>query len=493
VRVYEVRNYSSDAAMKCPSRCALAILFASGLIAVSPYAGDAQVTDPPVPGDTLDITRDTVPFTLDTRRRSRLAVGSGKTYNRVEGLPVHIGPIFADSSDRIAFSLEVFGVLRSANTFRWDAQNVGHLVKADLRATGGRGPRLAAASYDVVDAVEDWQMPRGEAGIAAFLFHRDYRDHYGRHGAAASTSFRLGRLLELELGFARERWSSLGTRQVLTLFRNNHPWRPNPAADDGHARLFTARTVLDTRNDARAPTTGWFAKVEYEHGDAEIDQFGVTSPLARFEPLPTSRYGRALLDLRRYNRVSPETQLNFRVVAGGWLHGDELPLQRRLSVGGPATIPGLDFRDTQLRPNVATCSSADAPPGNPAQCERLLLLQVEYRDELPYRPGTILGGTPLRIRSAALTLRPVLVAFADVGRGWLLPPRSGASAMSPPATDDAALAGLIYSTGRIPPLRTFSTDVGLGVDLGLLGIYVAKSVSESSEPANVFLRVHSRF
>jgi hypothetical protein len=191
------------------------------------------------------------------------------------------------------------------------------------------------------------------------------------------------------------------------------------------------------------------------------------------------------MDVRRYSRISPETQLNLRLVAGGWLHGDELPLQRRFSVGGPATIPGVDFRDV-LGTDVGTCSDTLLPAGAPAQCERVLLLQAEYRDDLPFRPGTIFGGTPIRIRSAALTLRPTLVLFADVGRGWLLPPRGGGAPAAPPRE-------LVYSTRRIPPLETFRTDVGLGVDLGLFGVYVAKSVSEGGEPANVILRARGRF
>lgn len=461
-------------------------------LTAAPREADAQAESPRgiAPTDTLVAVPDTAGFSIgSSRRRTRLVVGSGKTYNRVEGLAVHAGPAFTDSSDMVRFSLEAFGILRSANTFRWDAQNVGHHVAVDLRTLSGRGPALRITGYDVVGPVEDWQMPRGEAGIATFLFHRDYRDHFGRHGASATASYVFDERLQVDAGFADERWSSLAVRQVLTVLRNNHQWRPNPLVDDGRARLLTARGIVDTRNDPRNPSTGWLARMEYERGDLEIDAFGPASPVARSDSLSRSRYGRLLADVRRYNRISPASQLNFRIVAGGWLHGDELPLQRRFSVGGVATIPGVHFRDTGISPDVLTCSGGDAPPGAPAQCERLLLLQTEYREELPFPAGTIFGGTPLRIRSASLTLRPVLVAFADVGRGWLLPPR--VTSGTPP--DANAGRDLIYSTGRIPPLGTFSADLGLGVDLGLMGVYVAKSISESGEPVNLIFRAHARF
>ncbi|HUF66817.1 MAG TPA: hypothetical protein VMM17_12650 [Gemmatimonadaceae bacterium] len=461
-------------------------------LAAGPRQAVAQGELPPraPQTDTIVAVPDTAGFSIGfARRRVHLVVGSGKTYNRVEGLAVHAGPVFTDSSTMVRFSLEAFGILRSADTFRWDSRNVGHHIALDLRTLSGRGPGLRVAGYDVVGPTEDWQMPRGEAGIAAFLFHRDYRDHFGRHGASAAASYVFDERFQVEAGLADERWSSLPVRRVLTVLRNNHRWRANPVVDDGRARTLTVRGLVDTRNDPRNPATGWLARVEYERGDLKIDAFGPASPVARFDSLPRSRYGRALADVRRYNRMSPLSQLNFRVVAGGWLHGDELPLQRRFSVGGAPTIPGVHFRDTGITPDVLTCSAGDAPGGAPAQCERVLLFQTEYREELPFRPGTIFGGTPLRIRSASLTLRPVLVAFADVGRGWLLPPRAGPG----PAPDAGTSRNLIYQTSRIPPLRTFSADLGLGVDLGLLGVYVAKSISGSGEPVNLIFRANARF
>jgi len=88
-------------------------------------------------------------------------------------------------------------------------------------------------------------------------------------------------------------------------------------------------------------------------------------------------------------------------------------------------------------------------------------------------------------------LNPALVVFADAGRGWLLDPRSNdvrVDGVALPSPED-----LVYSAWTIPPLRTFRTDIGVGVDLGLFGIYVAKSLSESGEPVNIFLRARRRF
>jgi hypothetical protein len=491
----------------------------AALLSVSAEQAQAQVPVDTLPRDILvpDTLPTVEPARRDTlgalfgfhQRRSRLVFASGKTYNRVEGMPVHIGPVFSVSNGRTRLNAEVFGIIRSADSFRSDSRNLGHLISvgAHTVAPSGAGVRLAA--YDVVTAVEEWQMPRGEAGIAAFFLHRDYRDHFGRHGGSLTGSLHPNSSTTLEASFARERWSSLEVQDVFTILRNNRQWRPNPTLDDGVARLLTLRWGVDTRNDVRLPSTGWLTQVEYEYGDATFDRLGPTSPFTRaFAPSGESQYGRALLDLRRYNRISPESQLNLRVVAGGWLHGDELPLQRRFSVGGPATIPGVRFRESSAHPDVYTCSHDFAPPGSPAQCERVLLLQAEYRDELPLRPGTIFSGTPIRIRSTALTLRPVLVAFVDAGRGWLVqrsadppwpitgPVDFGTGSAGDVAANDVVPAppqGMIYRRGQIPPLSTFSSDFGVGIDLGLLGAYVAVSLTESGAPVNFILRARSRF
>jgi hypothetical protein len=50
-----------------------------------------------------------------------------------------------------------------------------------------------------------------------------------------------------------------------------------------------------------------------------------------------------------------------------------------------------------------------------------------------------------------------------------------------------------YDARKLPPLSTFRTDLGAGVDLRLIGLYVAKAVSDTHEPLNFFVRVRHRF
>ena len=441
-----------------------------------PVLARAQNADT-VPTDT---TAERLGLWARTSRGSGLIISSAKTYNRVEGLPVYIGPSFHDSAGAAEFNVSVLGIIRSADTFHWDDENIGHRIMADMRVGRGRGYGFGISSYDVVTPVEQWHLPDPDAALATFFGHRDFRDHFNRHGAKATATFNMSSRSSFSMDWSDERWGSLRARSVFTVFGNGKAWRPNPTVDAGRFHVAVARANIDTRNDDVNPSTGWLLLGEYERGSGRLNDVGLTSPLARPSAPSRLAYGRVLLDLRRYNRLSPNSWINGRLVLGGWLHGDELPLERRFSVGGVGTIPGFDFRKFQPGTvDVSQCSDAGPPPpGNPAQCERVALAQLEYRNELHSSFFDFLNSRPIRLRGVGFTVRPTAVAFVDAGRGWLVGPPSGT---------------LQYSSRSFPRFGTFRTDVGLGLDLGIFGLYAAKAVSSSKEPANVFLRVRRRF
>ena len=433
-------------------------------------------------GDTVptDTAAERLGLWTRTSRSSGLTISSAKTYNRVEGLPVYIGPSFHDSAGAAQFNVSVLGIIRSADTFHWDDRNLGHRITAEMRVGRGRGYGLGLSSYDIVSPVEPWQLPDPDASLAAFFGHRDFRDYFSRHGAKASATYHTSPRSSFTVDWRDERWGSVAVRHVFSVFGNGKAWRANPIVDAGRFHVAVARANVDTRNNDRSPSTGWLIVAEYEHGSGRLTDAGLASPLARPVAPSELSYGRALLDLRRYNRLSPNTWINGRLVLGGWLHGDQLPLQRRFSVGGVGTIPGYDFRKYEAgTPDVSQCSDAGLPPaGNPAQCERVALAQLEYRNELHSSLFDFLNSRPIRLRGIGFTVQPTVVAFVDAGRGWLVGPPFGT---------------LQYSSRSFPRFGTFRTDVGLGLDLGIFGVYVAKAVSSSKEPANVFLRVRRLF
>src|SRR5437868_2795756 len=107
-----------------------------------------------------------------TSRASGLILSSGKTYNRVEGVPVLFGPVLHDSVRSAELNASVMGIIRSANSFHWDSQNLGHRITAEMRVGRGRGYALGVSTFDVMTTVELWKITNTDAGLATSVGHR---------------------------------------------------------------------------------------------------------------------------------------------------------------------------------------------------------------------------------------------------------------------------------------------------------------------------------
>jgi cytoskeletal protein CcmA (bactofilin family) len=431
-----------------------------------------------------------------TRNRADITLSSAHTYNRVEGLPVYLGPTVRRDTPWGRVSVDALGILRSVDTFHWDSGNLGHRVRGEVRVGGQRGIAVGGRVYDVVDAVEPWHISDAEVGLASFFFHRDYRDYFDRHGGTGYVTLHAGAGANLTFSLSDERWGTREVRDPFTLINNGDGWRVNPRLDDARFHIANATLRVDTRNDVTNPWAGWYLVADVERGTGDVTSFGPRSAYGTLAPTPPIEvvppparitYTRGFLDVRRYNRIAPNASLNVRGVLGGALGGDALPLERRVSLGGPGTLPGYDFRSQLDGADVLTCSGGTGggiPAGTPAQCDRIALAQVEYRSDL--RVGFSTNDEDDEDRHWRRRFEAVghWVLFANMGRGWLV---RGVRPMDQPPD------GLVYSRSGFPDLGSFRTDVGAGIDFDPIGLYVAKAVSDAKLPANFLVRVRRRF
>lgn len=415
------------------------------------------------------------PVRQDDRSWRDLTFTSAHTYNRVEGLPILAGPRIHQVTGWGRFTLDAFGIVRTAGPVQWNRGTLGHDVTSELQLGRKLGVGIGGRLFDIVEGVENWQMGDGEVGLGAFMLHRDYRDYYGRHGGLGFATLHAGRDADLTLSLGNEHWNSARARDPISVFHQTESWRPNPAMDEGTAmHLASARIRVDSRRRESSPWGGWYLFAEWERGTGTLfREQGFDAGPAFPQDV---RYTRGFVDVRRYNRLAPDASLNLRFVAGGWLSGDSLPMQRRLSVGGPGTLPGYDFRRAwRVDPDVLTCGGT-VRPGAPALCDRVMLFQAEFRGSFGigwarddgredwWRPG--------------LNRRASWVLFADAGRGWKVGVPRGVTT---------------YSKNALPELSTFRADIGTGIDFGSVGIYVAKATTTPREPMNVVFRVQQRF
>ncbi len=401
-------------------------------------------------------------------------VASAGVYNRVEGLAVNLGPQAYYDFGTGSARLDAYAVLRTASSFRSHNNDVGHNLHGELRFGSARGVLIGAGAYNLVTPVEAWGLSSLETGLAAALFRRDYRDYYQQHGGGLTAGLFQGPHNTFTLSYGDEHWTPRADNNAWTLFNSNVAWRPNPVEDATHLHVFDATLNVDTRTDAANPWAGWYLMAQFEHGIGHIDSLGA-SDVARSYRNDRARYDRAFVDVRRYNRISRGAHLNLRVVAGGWLSGDPLPLERRLSVDGYASLPGFGFRSAQAGEDVSTCTSGASPWGYPAQCDRIVLAQAEYRSDLHVGLFDWDKDSWLRPHFRA---DGAWVVFLDTGRGWLVGDGGG------PMT---------YRSGELPALSTFRSDLGAGLDFDVFGLYVAKALSTPGLPARVFVRFQHRF
>jgi hypothetical protein len=360
--------------------------------------------------------------------------------------------------------------LRTAGDFDDNREDLGFMVTGE--AEFGRRPRvtLGASGYDLVAPVEDWHLWDDEIGLAAFLWHRDYRDYFLRRGIAGYARVEATNEITVGARLARHEETSVAARDPWTPWRRDELWRPNPIIDEGTFTALTVTAEYDSRPYRRSGESGWYLVAEWERGQSD-DITPQTLPVAIRNPIPTDgsyTYDRLFVDLRRYERIGWAGQLALRGVAAGTIGDDPLPIQRRLSLGGPDPMPGFPFR-------FFACNGAVLDPATPALCDRVMLLQAEYRGNLTF--GLPWSGQRHRHRDGPegrgdLTdwdewlwfEGPNIVVFGNAGAGWL----------------------------REDGIGDLEGDIGAGIEIGSFGLYGAKALT-AGESLQITLRIHRRF
>ena len=411
-----------------------------------------------------------------TESYSTLTVATGGTFNRVEGLPLVFGPEFAwRVREGFGVRLDALGILRSVGSLAGEPGGLGYIVNSEVRSGAARGVGAGVRAYSEVAPIESWGLRSAEVGWAAFLLQRDYRDYYFARGLRGRVFAQPSAPLTLSVALAYDWETSVNARDPWTLLRNKDDWRSNPPIDAGHYTTLTGAITLDTRNDREQPTAGWLIETQLDNGWSP-DVSPQTLPVAVRRPIPTDgsyQFRRLFIDIRRYTRVSPSGRINFRVLAGGWMGGDPLPLQQRLSIGGSAPLPGYGFRRTACHDDITDASFAGTQV---AACDRVLVTQVEYRGHLSLhwsygraRPEDETAKSPLTLQG------PDLVVFGDAGQAWLVGSGPGR-----------------LPSDRLPSIGSWLADLGLGMDWAGFGVYVAKAVT-SGEPLRITVRLDHRF
>ncbi|MGH7545694.1 MAG: hypothetical protein ACREKI_05875 [Gemmatimonadota bacterium] len=384
---------------------------------------------------------------------------SGGTYNRIEGLPIAIGPRVV-SGGANPLRLELQGIYRSQSGFDPAGDEFGYRLRARQYVGGHRDVWLDASLHSTIEPIETRGLTDLEAGLSTFFLHRDYRDHYDRVGWTAGIGWDdEHRPWNAHLEFRDERHDSAplagADDDPWTLAQNDDPFRPNALIDEGDLQSLLLDLRYDTRNDPDRPWTGWWIRTSYE--------IALGGRLSGVKPT----FHDWELDLRRYNRVSPSAGIDVRVALGGRIGGGALPAQRQHALGAEGSLPAYQRFEFDCGWRAAGGTIGTEPGYG---CERYALVQVQYRGSPRFKIGW--GGDsdepgPDRFR---LRLEPALVLFYDVGTAW----------------------DVTGFWSHLTQSRNWVADIGFGVELGGPGIYVALPLREGAKGSNFFIRLARR-
>lgn len=386
-------------------------------------------------------------------------------YNRVEGLPLHLGPSIAwQASPDITARLDGELILRTAQDPSGSRDENGWWLRAMADVNGDRPLRIGIEAGNQVVPTADAPFRAAEASLAALIFRRDYRDWLAERGTRAFVSWEVRPHLAVEASFGVARQRSLPALDAFSVLRSGETWRANPLVDDGRYTSITLGATWDTRDAATAPRDGWWIRGGIR-STTSSELTPTLLPEQVRDPLPTDGYGslEARLDVRRYQRLDFRHSLHLRLSAEGWIGGDPLTVQRRLGLGGADELFAYPFREI-------ACDSRRRPdPAQPALCDRRVVAQVEFRRRFDLGLSTRVGPYGIGIDQVDALL------LADFGSAWIAGDGPGQ-----------------VPSGRIQSLGEWRGMLGAGIDAGWVGAYVGRSITDD-EPFRFTVRLQRRF
>jgi cytoskeletal protein CcmA (bactofilin family) len=288
-------------------------------------------------------------------------------YNRVEGLFVGLGSekkFYWDGSKSIS-GYGSFGYGFTSHKWRLQLGLDRQFATSDetLYELGGE-------AHSLTDTKDEWIMALSENNLAALLFREDFRDYFQREGF----SFHTARYTKdgdvstmVDVRYLNDRYESLVSAAQWAVFGGN-TFRGNPGVNVGTMKSVSVTAGLSNIEKYRYHSEGWNLFIRGEYGGNELG--------GDFD------FSQAVLDIRRFQPLSDDDQLNIRIRAGG-LEGSPVA-QKNFQLGGANTLPAYGFKEFT---------------GN-----RMLLANVEYRlsgeiiDEIFFFPNSL-----------------SLIAFGDAG------------------------------------------------------------------------------
>jgi hypothetical protein len=405
--------------------------------------------------------------------RTRFTVRSGAGYNRVEGLPILFGPVIRTGGER-PFQLDALAIFRTE--FPVALRNLGYAFRAEQGF--GQKPvwRLGATAYSRIQGLRNDQASPLFRSLSTAIFHEDPQDYQEVEGW--STYLEIageGTPARLRLTYREEDHRLAIPGDPWTLFNQDRLWRPMPLTAVGDLRSLEGTLEVDFRNNPEDATDGWYLRADARvglGGSLRTPAFA-TAPLGPTTPSqPVDATFQSLgVDVRRYLRVDPDSDLALRGVVRSALNQSTLPAQYQFLLGGVGSLPAYPFfrLDCGARAVAARTTEEDVARVTYPRfgCDGIALFQLEFREGIDVGLDLSSSDPGDRRWWPDVDLSLSWHVFLNAGQGWS------------------------YADGGVD-VGTLA-DAGVGLSIGGLGFYYAHPLSEGEGNGRFFVRLRRRF
>ncbi len=263
-------------------------------------------------------------------------------YNRVEGFFFGVGSekkFYWEEGKLFAPSGSI-GYGFASHTWRGSIGVSRQFVLAEVN--NNELIEVGVEAYSLTDTKDQWLIKKSENTLAALLIREDFRNYFERNGVTVHTSYYAqtsDHFFEGRIGFAVDRYASLGEGTGWSVFGGKKRFRSNPAIDDGRMNTLQLLAGLTTTRARYGRPHGWSVQLSGDIADANA--LGGSFSFSRY-----------LADVRRYQPLSKYDQVNVRLRIGTSLGA--LPRQMSFELGGLGTLPAYGFKslhDANLEAN----------------------------------------------------------------------------------------------------------------------------------------------
>jgi hypothetical protein len=272
--------------------------------------------------------------------------GREDSFSPVDGLNAAVG-FQATAFDHSSFN-NVY--VRGFVSYKFSRETSGYSAGLERPFLPSGRLFLGAEIHDLTASDDHWRLSPVEQSLMAVGFKETFKDYYRRRGYQVHAAVLLHPAHEAVVQWRDERHQALDNETGFSLFRRDTEYRANEPAAGGRLRAVLFGYAWESRGfQVRSPGDAYQRHLlERLHGSPRPRVPGWRAEWSSEVAVPgwggDFEFSRHILNIRRYERLSPRQDLNGRLIVG-W-SGGTLPPQREFAVGGVGSVRGHTFKES---------------------------------------------------------------------------------------------------------------------------------------------------